>query len=151
MVTRVRIAKKVLDAIAAETIGSADREVCGLLFGGPDRVNACLPARNVAPDPFRAFEIDPAALLRAHREQRRGGPAIVGCFHSHPGGSSEPSARDAADAEPNGWLWLIVGREPRLWRAVPTGSVRGRFDPVPFTCAAGPDSPESVLSPEPSR
>src|SRR3546814_6701011 len=50
------------------------------------------------------------------------GPAIAGCYHSHPCGPAEPSARDAAAAAPDGALWLIVGeiedgRAARLWRA----------------------------------
>lgn len=87
------------------------------------------PCRNVAADPARRFEIDPAALLAAHRAARAGGPAILGCYHSHPSGVAEPSACDAAAAEPNGWLWLIVaGDQVRGFRAVGTGMLHGRFE-----------------------
>jgi proteasome lid subunit RPN8/RPN11 len=139
-----RIATAVLAAVLAEARADAAREVCGLLFGAEDHVTAHLPAPNVAADPARRFEVDPATLLAAHRAHRDGGPAILGCYHSHPTGSPDPSPRDAADAAADGWLWLIVGRkDARLWRAVPTGARHGRFDPVRFACVAGPAPPDS--------
>lgn len=96
---------------------SAD-EVCGLLLGHFGCITQARPAENVAPDPARHFELDPAALLAAHKAARAGGPAVMGHYHSHPGGCPEPSATDAAYAAPDGSLWLIVGRgEVRLWIA----------------------------------
>lgn len=142
---RLQVTTKLLARAVALARADPEREVCGLLLEREGAVDL-LPARNVAADPRSRFEIDPATLLAAHRDQRRGGPAIVGCYHSHPSGSPEPSARDAADAEPNGWLWLIAGRDgARLWRAVPDGAVHGRFDPVPLACVDGPPAPEGPL------
>lgn len=139
----VRIATALLDAVAAEAAAAPDREICGLLLGGAGAITAHRPARNVAPDPRSLFEIDPAVLLDAHRLQRTGGPAIVGCYHSHPSGAPDPSARDAADAAANGWLWLILGTGgPRLWRAGATGERHGRFDRVALACVDAPASPE---------
>lgn len=144
----VQISTRVLDAIKTHAVAESATEICGLLLGGEGVVSAYSPARNVAPDPRRAFEIDPAALLLAHRVQRKGGARIVGCYHSHPNGSATPSVRDAGDADPNGWLWLIVANgAAQLWRAVPDGAVHRRFDPVPFTCASAPPTSESALSP----
>lgn len=112
-------------------------EICGILRGTGERITAAEPARNVAADPARHFEIDPAALFAALRDARRGGAAILGWYHSHPSGSADPSATDAAQAAPDGMLWLIVGGGTvRLWRAVADGARHGRFDPVSFTVAA---------------
>ena len=62
---------------------------------------------------------------------RQGGPAVVGHYHSHPTGVARPSARDAADAAPDKSIWLIVaGKDVTAWRAVPDGSVEGRFTPL---------------------
>ena len=147
-----RIATEVLDAITAEANANSEREICGLLLGSGFDVTTHRSARNVAPDPRGRFEIDPVILLDAHRAERRGGPSILGCYHSHPIGSPMPSALDAADAEPNGWLWLILGRENvRLWRAVLSGAVHGRFDPVPLACIPSAEPPESALSFEANR
>jgi len=158
---RVRISRFLLDRIVAEAAASAD-EVCGLLLGemspreggGPDcvpafagtHVAAALPYRNVAGDPSRRFEIDPAALITAHRASRNGGPPIVGHYHSHPGGDPRPSPHDAAAAHADGAIWLIVsGQKARAWRAVRDGAVHGRFDPVDLAVHPGcaPDSASS--------
>ncbi|WP_375427737.1 M67 family metallopeptidase [uncultured Sphingomonas sp.] len=146
MTSDVRISTALLEVIAAEAGASPTREVCGLLFGTAHAITARRSARNVAADPRTAFEIDPAALLAAHREQRGGGPAIVGCYHSHPSGAPAPSPRDAANARADGLLWLIVAvGEARLWRATATGDRHGRFDPVTLTCIDAPPSPEDPV------
>ena len=82
---------------------------------------------------------NPGALIAAHRAARRGNAlGIVGWFHTHPGGTTEPSPRDAAAAAPDGSIWIIAnGRAARMWRAVPDGAVHGRFDPVKFDILRG--------------
>jgi len=113
-------------------------EICGILRGiGPEVVRAD-PAANVAPDPARHFEIDPGALLAAWRDARRpDAPGIAGWYHSHPSGDPDPSPTDAARADPDGRLWLIMGGGvARVWRAVPAGLRHGRFDPVRFQVRA---------------
>jgi len=130
-----RLSSKTLIDLFAAANASPDAEICGLLLAGAGAVSA-QPARNVARDPSRFFEIDPAVLIAAHRAARDGGPAILGHYHSHPTGDPDPSPRDAADAAPDGSLWLILTRDrARLWRAVPHGQVHGRFDAVAFECA----------------
>ena len=127
----LEISSAVLDAILAESARSPGREICGLLFGSATRIEGHQSCRNVAADPRDSFEIDPAQLIVAHKAARGGGAQIVGCYHSHPGGSAVPSARDAAAAVPDGSLWLIVaGREAGMWRAVAAGKYEGRFDEV---------------------
>jgi proteasome lid subunit RPN8/RPN11 len=98
------------------------------LLGTAERIRAIRPAANVAAEPGRAFELDPAVLIAAHRAARAGGEAILGHYHSHPGGDPQPSACDAAAVGAAGELWLVVaGREARLWRAVAGGPVHGAF------------------------
>jgi proteasome lid subunit RPN8/RPN11 len=82
---------------------------------------------NVAADPESAFEVDPALLLRAHREAREGGHAILGWYHSHPDGVAEPSAVDAARAVEDGKLWLIVAGERLALYVAGGGAIRNRF------------------------
>lgn len=134
----LQISSELLDRIVAESVANPFEEVCGLLFGGGGAVTAIGPCRNVAADPARRFEIDPAALLGAHRRARAGGPAVIGCYHSHPGGSAVPSPRDADHAVPDGSVWLIVaGREVRAWRAVERGDLHDRFTSVGLRVTAG--------------
>lgn len=105
--------EQIMDLAAAQA-----GEVCGLLLGEPGRIATIRPAANVAPDPARHFELDPAVLLAAYRAARQGGARILGHYHSHPSGVAMPSATDRACATPDGTLWLIVaGRSARLWLA----------------------------------
>jgi len=117
---RVMIASLLLDRIVA-LAAAAEDEVCGLLLGAAaGQIMAIAPAANVAADPARHFELDPAALIAAHRAARSGGPSVIGHYHSHPSGVAIPSATDAACTTPDGTLWLIVaGEAVRLWRAQP--------------------------------
>lgn len=138
MAMELRISSTILDRITAEAIASPDREICGLLLGTGEAITEARSCRNVAADPSIRFEIDPAALLAAHRAARRGGAAVIGHYHSHPSGLAEPSPRDAADAVPDGSVWLIaVGGQVTGWRAVENGALHGRFVPLRLHGAAG--------------
>ncbi len=126
-----------LGALIEQADGSAT-EICGLLLGTAERVERLAAVRNVADDPARHFEIDPAALFAALRAERRGGAAVLGWYQSHPSGDPAPSATDAAQAAADGRLWLIVGGgTARLWRAVADGERHGRFDAVRFAVRTG--------------
>jgi proteasome lid subunit RPN8/RPN11 len=106
-------------------------EACGLLLGQGGRIERAVPCANVHPDPARHFEIDPAALIAAHRAARGGGPALLGYYHSHPAGRAEPSATDRASASGDGRIWAIVaGEQIGWWRDGPNG-----FEPLPTRVA----------------
>ena len=121
------ISSTLLARLLSDAKNSPDAEVCGLLFGAGGLIEATESCANVAPEPARAFEIDPAALFAAHRRARAGGPQVIGHYHSHPSGETVPSARDAAQAMGDGALWLILtAREARLWRT----SRMGAFEAV---------------------
>ena len=131
----VRISRSLLDALLDMGRASPEVEICGLLFGSGNGIEDAQRTDNVADDPASRFEIDPAALIAAHRRARAGGARIIGCFHSHPSGSAEPSLRDAADAPPDGALWLILAKDQAmLWRTG-TGGLHGRFAPVALVAA----------------
>jgi len=127
---KMEISRSLLEQILALAAAEPEREICGLLFGDAHRITAFRPAANVSDAPHRSFEIDPSTLFDALRAERRGGPRVLGHYHSHPSGEAMPSACDAAMAEPRR-LWLIVsGREARLWLAANEGPVQGRFRPI---------------------
>jgi desampylase len=128
---RVRISRGLLGAIRQESAAAWPAEACGLLFGNADEIDGFQTVVNVADTPEHRFEIDPAALFAALRAERAGGPRVIGYWHSHPGGDPAPSPTDAAMAEPDGKLWLILGVGGySLHRALAGGAVHGRFDPV---------------------
>jgi proteasome lid subunit RPN8/RPN11 len=93
---------------------AAPRECCGLLVGMPDddgfRVTALHPARNLAAQADR-FEIAPEDHFAAQRAARSNGLAVIGCYHSHPGGIAQPSAADLGGAQQDGFVWLIANGE----------------------------------------
>ena len=123
----VRLSRSLHERLTALAGADHDVEICGLLLGGADHIERIVPAANVAPDPARRFEIDPAILLAAHRAMRNGGPSVIGHYHSHPNGKAEPSACDADMALPDGQFWLIVAAGVmRLWQAGSSG-LHGRF------------------------
>ncbi|WP_421837012.1 Mov34/MPN/PAD-1 family protein [Novosphingobium sp.] len=109
-------------AILAAAAQAAPREACGLLLGFGNHIETAQAAANVHPEPARHFEIDPAALIAAHKAARAGGPELVGYFHSHPNGLARPSATDAASASGDGRIWAIAAAGAvSLWRDAPSG------------------------------
>jgi proteasome lid subunit RPN8/RPN11 len=112
----LRVTREALQRMCAEATAAADEECCGLLLG-VDRIAEARPARNVAADRQLRFEIDPQALIDAHRAARHGAQPVIGYYHSHPGGAAVPSATDRAMAEGDGRVWAIVGEDGvTFWR-----------------------------------
>jgi proteasome lid subunit RPN8/RPN11 len=109
--------------IAREAGSAFPRECCGLIEGtrdGAQMIASVLhPMRNMARDDDR-FEIDPTAHIALLKKLHGTGRAIIGCYHSHPGGRAEPSACDREAAEEAGFLWLIQAAELRgfVWNGV---------------------------------
>ena len=116
-----------------EAARAGPHECCGLLLGRGGAVLTAQPAANVHPHPADQFEIDPAALIAAHRAARAGGPEVLGYYHSHPNGRAEPSATDRAQASGDGRIWAIIaGGAVTWWRDTPGG-----FEALPTRVAAG--------------
>lgn len=128
----VRIASSVVEKLRAASLAARPHEACGLLYGDVKTLVFCDLAPNVAQLPQQQFEIDPAHLLAAHKASRTGGPAVVGCWHSHPSAPAYPSAEDARRAYDLGWIWIIVGQEGALgaFQVVADGPILGRFAPL---------------------
>ena len=92
------------------------RECCGLIegfnLGHALRATWLHTMQNIATKPDR-FEIDPADQFHVLRAARSRGTEIVGCYHSHPNGISEPSQRDREGAGEEGFVWLIAALTDR--------------------------------------
>jgi len=115
--TELLISAQALSAMRAAARAAHPREACGLLLGEGGRIMQAVETRNVHPAPETRFEIDPQALIDAHRAARNGAPQIIGYFHSHPVGEPVPSATDCAMAAGDGRVWAIIaGDEVRLWQ-----------------------------------
>lgn len=104
-----------LAAIRAAALAAYPHECCGLLMGryeaGAWMVEEVIACANVAIEPARRFEVDPKALIAAHRAARETGRELIGPYHSHPNGRARPSDHDrarAAEAGVDGEVWLII-------------------------------------------
>jgi desampylase len=112
----LRISSKSIAAIRAHAAETPGVEVCGLLFGTVEVVERVQRCANVADTPATRFEIDPAALIAAHKAERAGGAKLIGHYHSHPNGVCAPSEADRAEAVDVGQYWLIIaGADIGLW------------------------------------
>lgn len=136
------VTRAVLDRLRAEAERAFPNECCGILEGSIVtreflpigwRIDGISPAGNVAADPRRRFEIDPQALVDAHRAARAGGPGVIGYYHSHPTGAAQPSPVDRADAARDGRVWAIVGTDGvTFWR-----DGEERFEPLSYAIDDG--------------
>lgn len=72
-------------------------------------VTALVPVGNHAPDPTRAFTLDPLGWFAADAHAQAHGVAVLGIIHTHPDSPAIPSATDAANAASVGrsLFWLI--------------------------------------------
>lgn len=129
----VEVTSAALAAMRAAAAAAHPREACGLLMGEDCQIMAIRETANVHPAPATHFEIDPQALIDAHRAARGGGPQVIGYFHSHPSGPAEPSATDRASAAGDGRVWAIIaGGDIAFWRDGEEG-----FSALSFTISDG--------------
>ena len=130
----VEITLQALTAMRAAAVAAHPLEACGLLLGEGARITEARDTCNVHPAPQTHFEIDPQALIDAHRAARGGaGPQVLGYFHSHPAGPPAPSATDRASASGDGRVWAIIaGHYVKFWMDGEQG-----FVALPFTMIDG--------------
>lgn len=130
----LQVTSAVLKLLQEEASRAHPAECCGILLGEGERVTRLVPAQNIHPSPHTHFEIDPRALIDAHREARAGGPQVVGYYHSHPHGPAHPSATDRRDAAHDGAIWALVSEQSDVtfWR-----DDESAFTPLPYQLADG--------------
>jgi desampylase len=112
------------DAIVEHAREGVPHEICGVLGGeyGEEcsRVESVQQAENVAERPETRYYIDPEEQLELIDGIEDGGSDVVGFYHSHPAGPTEPSETDADRATWPGLSYVIValGSEPFVgaWR-----------------------------------
>jgi desampylase len=115
---RIEVTSEALAAMRAHAAAALPHEACGILLGEGRRITEARAAANIHPSPATHFEIDPQALIDAHRAARAGGgPQVIGYYHSHPRGPAEPSATDRASASGDGTVWAILaGTDVTFWQ-----------------------------------
>ena len=135
------ITKTDLAIILDHCLAGYPHEACGLLGGRDGKVEKVYLMKNARPGPA-TYEMDPEEQFRVMKDLREAGLAMVGMFHSHPGGHAYPSSVDVERAywpdtrQPNypSAVYVIVSL---LERASPVvkGYVieEGRVSEIPLT------------------
>jgi proteasome lid subunit RPN8/RPN11 len=114
---RIEVTSEAIAAMRAHAAAALPHEACGLLLGEGGRITDARATLNVHHTPQTHFEIDPKALIDAHRAARAGGLVVIGYYHSHPHGPAEPSATDRASATGDGKVWAIIaGTDVTFWQ-----------------------------------
>ena len=115
---RVHCPDEIMRVISDQAVQEYPKEACGLLIGIKTdtgwRVDQAIPSPNRSDDPIHFFRIDAALQCQIQRTARTNHQQIIGCYHSHPNGSIEPSPEDCAQAlDAHGPdLWLIIAGRP---------------------------------------
>lgn len=120
----IEVTSDVIEVIEAEARDAYPRECCGILLGKGVSITHMQPTSNIHSEPETHFEIEPQALINAHRAAREGGLQVLGYYHSHPTGKAEPSATDRKLSACDGSIWAIATKdEVRFWRDDPGGFI----------------------------
>lgn len=117
------------------------REACGILFGRVERdqriVEGFRPTRNRWSGRADRYRVDPESLRHALSAEDRGGPRVLGFYHSHPDAAPVPSITDREWA----WPWYVylivrvengVAAEARAWE-LDSASDRFLERPIEYT------------------
>ncbi|MDQ3698860.1 MAG: M67 family metallopeptidase [Gemmatimonadota bacterium] len=141
----MRLHASTLREVNAHASVAYPEECCGVLLGR-DSGNHGIPREVVrivalgnllANDRKRRYHIPADSVLSAEREAEAAGLTVIGFYHSHPDGTSEPSAFDLEHAWPWYGYLIVAAREGdtgpiRAWRLADD---RSRFDEEELTLA----------------
>jgi proteasome lid subunit RPN8/RPN11 len=116
--------RKVLGQLLEHARRQPHRECCGLLAGRDGEASQAFPARNVAKDPKRNYEIAPREIVRLLREFRERKLGFLGIYHSHPNSENVPSPRDIELAYYAEAIYVIVTPRPYAEKPVRAFSIR---------------------------
>jgi proteasome lid subunit RPN8/RPN11 len=86
------LAPGILDQVTSHAKNSYPQEGCGLLVGR-QVADRFIPMKNISPNPAH-YDMDPEQLIVTLRDLRGSGEDLIGIYHSHPHGPSQPSETD---------------------------------------------------------
>ena len=128
----MKIVQRVLELLAAHACETLPSECCGILLAqGNDlsTVSCVLPAENAEREwPQQRYSLGHHAHIRAVEREASSDDRIVGYYHSHPDGGTQPSRCDTTQAVV-GVAYLTIGIgggsiEWAAWRPVGNHFVR---------------------------
>jgi len=118
--------RKVLGELLHHARRQPHRECCGLLAGRDGVITQAFPAKNVAADPVRNYEIAPKEIVRLLREFRERRLGFLGIYHSHPNTENVPSPKDIELAYYSEAIYFIVTPRPYAENPIRAFSIRDR-------------------------
>jgi len=126
MMQAVRSRRKVYGQLLGHARRQPHRECCGILAGQDGLITQAFPAKNVAADPIRNYEIAPKEIGRVMGELRRRRLEFLVIYHSHPHwmGTNEPSLKDVALAHCSVAIHFIVTPRPYASAPIRAFSIR---------------------------
>lgn len=124
----VRSRRKVYGQLLKHARRQPHRECCGILAGQDGLITQAFPAKNVAADPVRNYEIAPKEIVRLMEELRKRRLEFLGIYHSHPNwlDTNEPSPKDIALAHYSEAIYFIVTPRPYATTPIRAFSIRDR-------------------------
>lgn len=101
-----------MDTLKCHAQDASPNECCGILVGTcndkTSKLASIIPAENVATTDRRiSYQIDWKTLFNTIRSVRSTSRQVLGFYHSHPDGSTEPSRRDRETAW-IGYIYVIL-------------------------------------------
>jgi proteasome lid subunit RPN8/RPN11 len=110
----VRSRRKIYGQLLEIARRDPHRECCGILAAQRGLITQVFPAKNVAVDPVRNYEISSSEMARLKGECRERQLDFVGIYHSHPNwlDTNVPSPKDIALARHPEAIHFIVTPRP---------------------------------------
>ena len=124
----ILFSRPLYDELVRQAYRGDDEEICGILGGEyseeRSRVTSVYQAENAADVPTVRYYIDPEEQLELTERIEAEGDEVIGFYHSHPAGPSEPSDTDAERATWPDRSYVIVALDGYPY----VGSWRWRAD-----------------------
>lgn len=122
----VQSRRKILGQLLKHARRQPHQECCGLLAGQDGVITQAFPAKNIAADPVRNYEIAPKDIVRLMGKFRERRLEFLGIYHSHPNWmhENEPSPKDIALAYYSEAIYFIVTPRPYATAPVRAFSIR---------------------------
>ncbi|WP_138005167.1 desampylase [Halalkalirubrum salinum] len=128
----IQFSRSAYDEIVYQAYNGGDEEICGVLAGeydaGHSRVTDTYAAENVAETPQTRYVMDPEEQFEIIETIEDAGLEIVGFYHSHPAGPTNPSKTDADRATWPEYSYVICALDGYPF----VGSWRWRADEEAF-------------------
>ena len=107
----IEFTREAYDDVVAAGEDGVPEEICGVLAGeygeGHSTVVDTYPTENAADAPETRYAIDPAEQLAVIEAIEDAGMDVVGFYHSHPAGPTQPSETDRSRAAWPGYSYAI--------------------------------------------